>query len=248
MDWNQKYIEEHNKQRGWGFHNTINFRIKRYRVDRPTKTEHISELEYLIVNYDYKKTLLKRYENIISEETKDKWLDKNLRFDNNFSNQTYNIYLVLIPFYLINPNTKNPKIDKHFLNDQMLLILGGINNHFRKYRSRANSLFEFLIPNFYKLHFSLRMRIIKILILNTNSENIFEIKRLVIINQEIIGLDLVNKFIAEQINRNLLTPKMGIGILRKVNSINQENIENLKRIILKLNNGEYILKKLNLNS
>ncbi len=245
MDWNQKYIEEHKKHQGWGFHHIINARIKRYKINPPTKSEHISELEYLIVNYDYKKTLLKRYENIISEESKDKWLENNLRNDNWTSWQTYNIYSVLIPFYLINPDTKNPKIDKRFLNDQLILMLGGINNNFRKYRWRANTLFEFLTPNFKKLNFPLRTRIIKLLTVNTNSKNILEIKKIVFINQETVGKDLMNKFIYEQLNRNLIHPKMAIGILRKTNLINQKNIENLKRIIIELDNGEYILKKIN---
>ena len=248
MNWNQKYIEEHKKHRGWGFQNVINARIIRFRINPPVKPEHLSELEYLIVNYDYKKSLLKRYEGIISEESKDEWLERKLRSDTFTSQKTYNLYLVLIPFYLINPNTKNPKIDKSFLNDQLILILGGISNNFKKFRRRANTLFEFLTPNFKKLHPRLRMQIIKLLTINTNFENIHKIKRLVITNQENIEIELVNEFISEQINRNLLTPKMAIGIIRKVHLINENNIENLKIIITKLDNGNYILNKINLAS
>jgi hypothetical protein len=241
MNWNQKYIEKHKENTGWHFQHTVNYRIQRFKANPPIKKEHFLELEYLIINYDYTKSLLKRYEGIISEETKTKWLEKNLSLK--YTN--YNIYRILLPFYLINPETANPKIDKHFLNDQLMLILGGLDNKFRKYRWRAKTLFEFLSPNFGKLKPNLRIRIIELISSKTDTENIRVIRNLVLRNQRNIPPQIVNNFIEEQFNRNLITPSMAVGIFRKVNSLNDNNIENLKSSILNMDNGEYILKKIN---
>ena len=243
MNWQEKYNEEKTKNGGRASYDLINTRRLRYRINSPTKPEHLSELEYLIINYDYKNMLLlKKYESILSEETKDLYLENNLRCG--YRTKTDDIFRELIPFYLINPNFKNDKLDKGFLNDQLVLTLGALNSCLKKYRWRANTLFEFLTPSFSKLNPYLRAQIVKILSNNTNCENIREVKRLVTFNQKSLGEELMNRFISEQINRNMFTPKMAIGIVRKVEFINKENLEDLIKLIRKLDNGEDILKKI----
>lgn len=247
MNWQEKYNEEKTKNGGWGFSSVIHTRRLRYRINSPTKPEHLSELEYLIQNYDYDNMLLlKKYESILSEETKDLCLENRLKkhFGYGPRTKTDDIFRKLIPFYLINPNFKNDKLDKGFLNDQLVLTLGALNSCLKKYRWRANTLFEFLTPSFSKLNPYLRVQIVKILSNNTNCENIREVKRLVTFNQKSIGEELMNRFISEQINRNMFTPKMAIGIVRKVEFINKENLEDLMKLIRKLDNGEDILKKI----
>ena len=56
--WESIYLKKHNQNRGWGFSNVKHGRTLRFKCNPPLTKEHISELEYLIVNYDYHKTLL----------------------------------------------------------------------------------------------------------------------------------------------------------------------------------------------
>jgi len=245
MDWNQIYIEKHKERKGWSFRYTINFRIRRFKSNPPTKPEHFSELEYLIMNYDYQKALFRRYGYLISDDAKNKWLEKKINDEVYPNVASNNIYGIMLPFYLISPNTNNPKIDKYFLHDQLLLALGTIDHKFKKYRERAKSLFRFLIPNFMELNPNLRKSIVQVLTVRTTMENIHNIKCLIIKNWKFISEELLNQFFEEQFQRKLITPKMAIGIFRRREDLNKENINNLMELILMLDKGEYILNKLN---
>ena len=245
MDWNQSYIERHRELRGWSFNYVVNSRIQRFKANLPVKPHHFSELEYLILNYDYSKSLLKRYEHILSEEFKTQWLEKRLQKNSKYLNTNYRIYGILLPFYLINPKTQNILIDKHFLNDQLLIILGGLDHKFRKYRWRANYLFEFLIPNFSKLRPNLRIRIIELLTIKSNKENIRKINLLLFKNSEIIHGKLMIDYVEQQLRKEIVSPKMAIGYLRRFDQLNTSTIEKLKGEVLRLEDGKLILKKIN---
>ncbi|TCI84375.1 hypothetical protein [Tenacibaculum sp. M341] len=246
MDWNQNYIEKHTKLQGWSFRYVVNSRILRFKSNPPLKHDHFSELEYLILNHDYSKSLLKKYENILSEKFKTEWLEKKLQHDPKFSNKNYHIFDILLPFYLINPETKNKVIDKHFLNDQLLIILGCLDHKFRKYRWRANYLFEFLIPSFSKLRPSFRIRLIELLTLKSTKESIRNINQLIFRNSEIINKRLIDDFVRVQLSKGLVSPKMAIGYLRRFRKLDNSNFEELKNLVSRIDNGEKILIKINL--
>ncbi len=242
MDWNQIYNDKNSGPRQRRF---IPNRIKRFRDNPPIKPEHFSELEYLIINYDYRIALLRRYEPLLSEEIKAQWLEKYLINPPDSHNAaSYNIYKILLPFFLINPNSENKKIDKYFLYDQLILVLGALDYKFRKYRQRAYYLFRFLTPNFVKLNATYRANTVKILTENTTKENIHDVKCLMMKNWSIIGNDLKNQFLAVQFQRQLITPKMAIGIFRRRKDLSFLNEKELRRLILTLEKGEYILGKL----
>ena len=98
MDWNQIYVERHKKLKGWSFDKFIRTRIQRFKSSYPTNSEHYLELAYLLLNYDWRRTLIKRYMGIISEELKDEWLKKRLIENKRGTSEKHNIYLVLLPF------------------------------------------------------------------------------------------------------------------------------------------------------
>ena len=248
MNWQQKYLERSEGHRDSNFDFIINARRIRYKVNKPIKQEHFSELEYLLISYDVNAALLRRYEGDISEEVKSQWLERRLNRKSHFKNsfESEKIYKTLLPFYLINPQTKNPLIDKYFLGDQLMLILSGINHIYKRYRWRAHYIFEFLVPNFGKLLPGYRSRVIKLLIVNSNSQNIRLINWLVLSNVDFIELELIESFAQNQLDKNLVTPRMAIGYLKRFHSISQTNREKLRSLVLKLERGEYILGKLGL--
>ena len=245
MDWNQKYIEKSKELRGWGLNFVVNNRIKSFKANPPIKPHHFSELEYLILNYDYAKSLLKKYEPILSEEFKTKWLECHLKSNPKYSNRNYQVYGILLPFYLLNPETQNRWIDKHFLNDQLLLILGGLDHQFRRYRWRANYMIEFFTPNFAKFQPNFRIRVMELLSNKTNLESIRNINSFLFRNSEIIDRRRINEFVELHLKKDNINPKMAIGYLKRFRKINNSNIEKLKTQVLKLENGEIILNKIN---
>jgi len=244
MDWKQEYIKRSKGKKNWWYSDFYKNRIRRFKDNPPVTSKHISELEYLIINHDFYKTLLKRYESKISEDAKVKWLEKNLRKKPNFHYHNENIYFVKLPLYLINPRTQNLSFYKPFLNDQLMLTLGGLDHRFKKYRWRAIYLFDFLTPNFYKLTAHVRENIIKLITIKTTKENFKKIKQLVFYNWKEIDNELLNLFFEEQFKRKLITPKSAIGIYRRKQNLSLEVIEKLKEIILTLKNGKYILEKI----
>jgi len=248
MNWDQIYKDKHSKLKGWSFSYVINSRLHRFKSNAPTKQIHLSELEYLILNYDYSKALFRRYESILSEELKSEWIKKKSRVGERFSNANYNIYGVLIPFYLANPKTENSNIDKHFLNDQILLTLGGLDHKFKKYRWRANYVLELLPQNFSQLKPNLRIRIIDLLAVKANQENIRGINLLIYKNIESINKECKETFVREQIDKDLITSKMAIGYYKRFGTISQFCANKLKAKILSLNNGRMIFSKIKSSS
>jgi len=246
MDWNQKYIEKQKEKKHTVFRDVVNNRIRRFISNTPIKPEHFSELEYLIINYDYNKSLFNKYGDLISEEVKNEWIERKLKNEVSYPNKEgYDIYIIMLPFYLISPNTNNEKIDRYFLQDQLILSLGSIDNKFKKYRLRAKKLFKFITPNFKKLNPNLRKNIVKILTVRTTTDNILIIKCLILKNWKLIDEELINYFLEIQFQRKLITPKMAIGIFKRRMELNEESIECLKQLILTLEKGEYILEKIN---
>lgn len=244
MDWNQIYLEKHKKHKGWRFDELIRTRIRRFKSNRPKKPEHYSELEYLILNYDWDRTLIKKYIGEISKELQNKWLDKRLKENTTATFKNHNLYQVLLPFYLMNPNSNNDKIDKYFLYDQLLLILASLDHPFRRFRLRAFIIFEYLYLNFPKLNRNLKRTILELLNLKTDHENILFIKKLVVKNLPFAGSNFFNKFFKTQLDKKLLTPKMAIGLIKRKSMMNQENLEGLKDLVLTLENGSHILEKI----
>ena len=248
MDWNQIYKDKHSKLKGWSFSYVINARQHRFKSNAPTKEIHLLELEYLILNYDYSKTLFRRYESLLSEEIKSQWIEQKSRIGERFSNANYNIYGVLIPFYLANPKTENSKIDKHFLNDQILLTLGGLDHKFRKYRWRANYVLELLPQKFSQLKPNLRIRIIDLLAVKANQENIRGINLLIFKNIESVNRECIETFVREQIDKDLITSKMAIGYYKQFEALSQYSASKLKVKILSHKNGEMIFSKIKTGS
>lgn len=245
IDWHQKYLEKTERRRHKDFTGLINARRLRYKVNQPIKQEHFSELVYLLLNYDANATLLRKYEEHVSEEVKSQWLATRLRMTSNmrYSLEHLKIYRTLLPFYLINPQTRNPQVDKHFLRDQLLLILGGLDHKYSRFRWRAHYLFEFLVPNFRKLLPGYRSRVVKLLIDKANSQNIRQINWLIGSNSDIIDLELIDFFIQNQLKKKIVTPRMAIGYLKRFHSISLTNKEKLKALVLRLEKGAYILEK-----
>ena len=246
MDWHQIYLEKRKEIKGWSFDTLIKTRMKRFKSSRPEKPVHYLELEYLLLNYDWRKTLIKKYIGEISEELQNEWLDKRLAENATATSKNHNLYKVLLPFYLMNPATNNDKIDKYFLNDQLLLILASIDHPFRQFRLKSFRIFEYLNMNFSKLNINLKRTILELLNLKTNPENILFIKKLVVNNLTFAGSNFFNKFLKTQLDKKLLTPKMAIGLIKRKSMMNRENLEGLKDLVLTLENGSHILKEINL--
>ncbi len=241
-DWQNIYEEKHKQLKGWGFSYVINSRILRYKVNPPITNEHISELEFLIIKYDYHKTLLRRYEHVISDKAKNKWLDNFYEPKGRWNNSNHKFHSVLIPFYLINPKTDIERVDKHFLNDQILMSLGSLDHKFKKYRLRANYLLEFLPLKFMDLKPNIRIRIIEVLSSKANRESIKQISQLIYKYQKELHPDIVLNFVGEQISKNIINDKMAIGYLRRFqNNISSEMKAKLESKIRRLNNSELIL-------
>ena len=82
MDWNKIYkekVEELNKHRllpNSTINDVVHQRSRRFKSNYPTKAEHFSELEFLILNYDNSGELFKKFHSLMSEDTKSKLLIK----------------------------------------------------------------------------------------------------------------------------------------------------------------------------
>jgi hypothetical protein len=244
-NWKHIYEKKHQEAKGWGFRHVVDKRILRYKVNAPKTKEHLSELEYLITNYDYHKTLLRRYEHLISEESKNEWLDNYYEPKGIWNDINQKFHTALIPFYLINPRTENERIDKHFLNDQILMSLGCLDHKFKKYRWRANYMLEFLPLKFLDLKPNLRIRIIEVLSFKSTNESIKQINNLIFKYQNEIHKELIVNFVEEQQRKNLISDKMAIGYLKRFkNEISTEMANKFVDKIRSLENGKYILSKI----
>ena len=113
-DWQKIYYDEHGKLLEFFNRSPIQKRRYRFKCNPPSKPEHFEELECLIVHFDLNKSLLRRYESVISEESKIACLAHYAERFKYIKTQEI-IYRHLLPFYLINPKTTIEKIDKSFL-------------------------------------------------------------------------------------------------------------------------------------
>ncbi len=114
MDWMRIYIEEEQKDLRRTLGDIIKARILRFMSNEPVTADQFAELEYLILYHD-ERVLWKKYGATLPEATKARWLDINLRI-----RRYHSVDEVQMPFYLMNPETTDPRIDKSFLHDQLL--------------------------------------------------------------------------------------------------------------------------------
>lgn len=122
--------------------------------------------------------------------------------------------------------------------------MGGLDHKFRKYRLRAKHIFEFLTPGFKNFSPSLRFIIIELLATKTDAENITQVNGLLFHNVNLLDTRLTNLFVEAQLDKDLVTPKMAIGYLKRFILMSPNNEQRLRTKVLTLKKGAYILARI----
>ncbi len=245
MTWNELYKKKE-KELGYSeFDKFINSRKIRFKSNMPFKKKHIEELQVLISNHDiFNKSLLRRYEPYLTEEFKEKWLRKWLDRYSKSHMPEYQIYGILLPFYLINPETRIKLVDKLFLNDYLLLIIAGLDHKYRRFRWRANMILDFLSIGYSRLEPSMGYKIVELLSWKADSKNIRMINMVLFKNILFISPRILNEFVEKQLMKGIISPKMAIVYLKRFITLDSRLKKLLEDKILELKNGEKILKKM----
>lgn len=217
-------------------------RRKRYLCNAPTKPEHFSEL-YFIFSNEPSKNLFRRYGDIMPSDVREKWLRRNsvsVRGNNLLNNR---VWLIDIPYFLVVPPEKEEQIDRGFLLRLLMLYLSVLNHPVLRSGKRSNYIFEFLVPFFYKLKKGARRQVVRTLIAANDPSTMPKIKYFMMKNVSLIDGDLLTEYINTGCQKSLFAPKTALGLLKRKQYFDQNSIDQLCAIVLRMENGHQILDK-----
>lgn len=242
-DWKNIYLDQCRTSTRTSYRDIVNKRLLRFRVHLGHTDNHVSEIEFLIANHDYSKALLKRYEPIISEECKNRWLDKFYENQKIIDEPHHRLHTALIPFYLINPKTNNKRIDKQFLDDQILISSSNLDHSIKKHRWRAFYQMDFILIGFKNLNPTVRIQLASNLSHHSTPESIQKLNQFYYKHYNILPQELIIDFVEEQLSKGIVTNKMSIGYLKRfINMIPSNTIDKLRTNISKLADSKKILR------